>query len=139
MASLWPKKLGNVQVGFLRCEGILDGEECKGITALILRCGTEYPSLLLTRRRKSERMSFHRSRCCQFNSQSVISKMLTIHAIPPASKLGPTVMVRVYILRISSMARKSGGSTHNLTLSQPRRISGESYHHYEPSLNETDK
>ena len=77
--------------------------------------------------------------CCQFNSQSVISKMLTIHAIPPASKLGPTVMVRVYILRISSRARKSGGSTQNLTLSQPRRISSESYHHHEPSLDETDK
>ena len=51
MAGSWPKKFGNVQVGFLRYEGILDGEECKGIAVLVLRCGTEYPSLLLTRRR----------------------------------------------------------------------------------------
>ena len=51
IAGSWPKKLGNVQVGFLRCEGILDGEECKGIVVLVLRCGTEYPSLLPTRRR----------------------------------------------------------------------------------------
>ena len=51
MAGSWPKKLGNVQVGFLRCEGILDGEECKGIAVLVLCCGAEYPSLLLTRRR----------------------------------------------------------------------------------------